>query len=236
MDTLYVVIPAYNEKENIEACITDWYEVVSRHSAEGKSRLVVIDDGSKDNTYEIMKAYAEDKPLMVALTKENGGHGDTVLFGYRYAIENHADYIFQTDSDGQTSPEEFEQFWEMREEYDAVIGERPVRGDGAGRKFVEDVVCLLLRIIFGVSTKDANAPFRLMKREKLQKYVEKLPKDFYIPNIMLTTYYLYYKDTLKFVDITFKPREKGNNSINVKKIIKIGIKSVFEFGKLKKEM
>ena len=73
------------------------------------------------------------------------------------------DYIFQTDSDGQTNPAEFEQFWAVKEEYDAVIGNRVVRGDGKDRKFVENTVCFLLRLIFGVKVKDANAPFRLMK-------------------------------------------------------------------------
>lgn len=236
MDTLYVVIPAYNEKENIEKCIKDWYEIVLKHSGNGMSRLVVIDDGSKDDTYSIMKECENDRPLLVTMTKENGGHGDTLLTGYKYAVEHGADYIFQTDSDGQTNPDEFEQFWQLREEYDAVIGERPVRGDGWSRKLVEDIVCLLLRIIFGVSTRDANAPYRLMKREKLSKYIEKLPKGFSIPNIMLTTYYLYYKDALQFIDVSFKPREKGNNSINIIKIVKIGIKSVSEFYKLRKDM
>ena len=45
-----------------------------------------------------------------ALDKPNGDHGSTVLYGYRYAIKNHADYIFQTDSDGQTNLGKFEQF------------------------------------------------------------------------------------------------------------------------------
>lgn len=44
------------------------------------------------------------------LDKPNGDHGSTVLYGYRYAIKNHADYIFQTDSDGQTNLGKFEQF------------------------------------------------------------------------------------------------------------------------------
>ena len=54
----------------------------------------------------------ETRPLLVAQTKPNGGHGSTVLYGYRYAIENGADYVFQTDSDGQTPPSEFDEFWE----------------------------------------------------------------------------------------------------------------------------
>ena len=152
MNSLYIVIPAYNEEANIEKCMDDWYSVVENHNDEGESRLVVINDGSKDKTYDMLYSMREERPLLVPLTKENGGHGSTVLFGYRYAIENGADYIFQTDSDGQTKPEEFEEFWQKREQYDALIGERLKRGDGNGRKFVESVVCILLKLIFGVLT------------------------------------------------------------------------------------
>ena len=57
MDRLYIVIPAYNEEENIEQVIRDWHPVVERHSAEGTSRLVVIEDGSKDGTYKSQHKY-----------------------------------------------------------------------------------------------------------------------------------------------------------------------------------
>ena len=188
MDILYMIVPAYNESENIEKLIDDWYPVVERHNGDGKSRLVVINDGSKDNTYEILQKCAETRPLLQPLTKKNGGHGPTLLYGYRYAIKNQADYIFQTDSDGQTLPEEFEDFWEKRKVYNAVLGNRHDRQDGASRKFVENTLRFILKLVFGVSVPDANAPFRLMKRELVEKYIRKMPEDFNLPNVMLTTY------------------------------------------------
>ncbi len=236
MKKLYIVIPAYNEEENIEACINDWYPIVEKHNGNEESRLVIINDGSKDNTYEVMQKLAETRPLFTPLTKPNGGHGSTVLYGYHYAIDNGADYIFQTDSDGQTNPKEFEGFWKRLSKYDVVLGNRVVRGDGKQRKFVENTVCFLLRLIFGVKVRDANAPFRLMKASIVKKYIDLLPKDFNIPNIMFTTYFVKYKEKVKFVPISFKPRQGGTNSINVKKIIKIGIKAVKDFYKLRKEM
>ena len=66
----------------------------------GKSRLTIINDGSKDKTGEIARASMAGRPLLEVIDKQNGGHGETVLFGYRHAIEAGADYIFQTDSDG----------------------------------------------------------------------------------------------------------------------------------------
>lgn len=234
-ETLYIVVPAYNEEANIVNCVNDWYPVVEKYGAEG-SRLVIINDGSKDNTYSVMQELAKDKPLFTPLTKPNGGHGSTVLFGYRYAIEQGADYIFQTDSDGQTNPTEFEAFWKEREKYDAIIGNRVVRGDGKDRKFVENTVCLLLRIFFGIKVPDANAPFRLMKSELVAKYIDRLPEDYNIPNIMFTTYFAHYKENITFKTVTFKPRQGGVNSINIPRIIKIGWKALGDFWEFKKGM
>lgn len=236
MDILYIIVPAYNEAENIEKLIDDWYPVVECYNGDGKSRLVVINDGSKDNTYEILQKCAETRPLLQPLTKENGGHGPTLIYGYRYAIKNQADYIFQTDSDGQTLPEEFEKFWEKRNIYDAILGNRRDRQDGASRKFVENTLRFILKLVFGVSVPDANAPFRLMKRELVEKYIRKMPEDFNLPNVMLTTYFAYYKEKILFSKVTFRPRQGGKNSINIKKIIKIGWKALGDFRMLKKQM
>lgn len=236
MDKLYIVIPAYNEQENIKELIDGWYPIIEKLNSGGESRLVIIDDGSKDNTYNILKEYAERCPLLQPLTKENGGHGATVLFGYRYAIENNADFIFQTDSDGQTNPDEFYQFWDLRHKYDAIIGSRPDRQDGLSRKFVEKILLLILRMTFGVKIPDSNAPFRLMKKDLLEKYIAKLPKDFNLPNVMLTTYFSYFQEKIIFIKITFKPRQEGVNSINLKKIIKIGWKAIGEFNILRKNI
>ena len=236
MEKLYIIIPAYNEEENIESLIKDWYPVIEKYNGNGESRLVIINDGSKDNTYEILKKYDKKKPLLKALTKENGGHGPTVLYGYRYALKNNADYIFQTDSDGQTVPEEFDYFWSCRKDYDAILGDRRNRQDGSSRKFVENTLRLILRLVFGIKVPDANAPFRLMKKEILKKYINRMPQDFNLPNVMLTTYFAYYKEKILFSKVTFRPRQGGKNSINVKKIIKIGCKALVDFRHLKSQM
>jgi glycosyltransferase involved in cell wall biosynthesis len=229
-------MPAYNEQDNIADTLAAWYPVIERHAANGESRLVAVNDGSKDDTFAMMQKFAKDHPLFTPLTKPNGGHGPTVIYAYNYAIEQGADWIFQTDSDGQTNPDEFEAFWEAREAYDGIFGNRTVRGDGNSRAMVEKVVCLLLRIYFGVKVPDANAPFRLMRAEKVAKYLKKLPEDYNLPNIMMTTYFVYYKERVSFREISFKPREKGTNSINIKKIFKIGWQAVKDFRMLKKGM
>lgn len=235
-DILYIVIPAYNEKDNIRQLIDDWYPVIEA-TGNPDSRLVVVNDGSKDNTYEILKELATNHSLLQPLTKPNGGHGPTLIYGYKYALEHGADWIFQTDSDGQTNPEEFKEFWNQRNEYDAILGNRQgTRQDGSSRKFVENTLRFILRLTFGVSVPDANAPFRLMKRDLVEKYLRKMPEDFNLPNVMLTTYFTYFHEKITFKVITFKPRQGGVNSINFKKIFKIGWKALWDFRNLKRHI
>lgn len=236
MDCLYIVVPAYNESENIKNLVDDWYPVVERHDGKGRSRLVVINDGSKDNTYEILEELAKERPLLHPLTKPNGGHGPTVLYGYRYALQQGADYIFQTDSDGQTNPDEFEAFWSERKNYDAVFGNRTVRGDGNDRAFVEKTLCRILKHYFSVTIPDSNAPFRLMTAAYLREYLPKMPEDYNLPNVMLTTFGIYYHRKVWFIPITFKPRQGGTNSINVKKITKIGWQALKDFKAIRRKM
>ena len=235
-DSLYIVIPAYNEKDNIRQLIEDWYPVVEA-TGNQNSRLIVVNDGSKDNTYEILQELAASRRLLQPLTKPNGGHGPTLIYGYNYALKNGADWIFQTDSDGQTNPKEFEEFWNLRKEYDAVLGNRQgTRQDGSSRKFVENTLRFILKLTFGVSVPDANAPFRLMKRSLVEKYLKKMPEDFNLPNVMLTTYFTYFHEKITFKVITFKPRQGGVNSINFKKIFKIGWKALGDFRNLKRHI
>jgi len=234
MDTLYLVMPAYNEEANIEEVVRSWYPIVEDKNED--SRLVVADSGSTDNTHRILLDLKKKMPKIEILSDTGKQHGPKVIALYDYAIKQGSDFIFQTDSDGQTNPDEFDAFWKLRKKYDGIFGHRVVRGDGKSRAFVEKVVCFLLKIYFGVKVPDANAPFRLMKTEVVKKYLHKMPSDYNLPNIMMTTYFSYYHEKMTFRDITFKPRQGGVNSINIPKIVKIGWKALGDFRMLKKGM
>ena len=235
MDKLYIIIPAYNEEANIELVAREWHEVVAGIGQD--SRLVVIiNDGSKDQTYEKLCALQAELPQLLPVTKENGGHGATVLYGYFYALEHGADYIFQTDSDGQTLASEFQGFWEQRNEKKVLIGYRNHREDGISRIFVTKVLKMVLFLIFGIRVTDANTPYRLMPKKLLQKYIVKVPENFNLSNVMLTVLFLRGKENVQFIPITFRPRQGGVNSINLKKITKIGIQAVKDFRTIKKNL
>lgn len=233
---LYIVIPAYNEADTITSVIKEWYKVVKKYNAKGKSRLVIFNDGSKDDTFKIAESLKKKYPLLEVVNKKNSGHGATVLFAYKYALKKGADYIFQTDSDGQTKASEFEKFWKEKEKYDLVIGHRNNRQDGASRVFVTKTLKLVLKLTFNTDVLDANTPFRLMKAVTLKKYIGLIPKDYNLSNVILTVIYTKKKLKIKYIPITFKPRQGGVNSINMKKIFVIGKNAVKDFVKINKEL
>lgn len=234
MDKLYIVMPAYNEEANIVEVVKEWYPVLEGKDEE--SKMVIADGGSKDKTLEILYELQKSYPKLEVFSKPGTDHGTKLIFLYDYAIKQKADYIFQTDSDGQTRPDEFEQFWNLRNDFDAVLGDRSDRQDGKSRVFVENVLRFILWIFFRAKTPDANAPFRLMKTELVAKYLYRLPENFNLPNALLAAYFSRFKENVKYLYVTFRPRQGGKNYINIKRIMKIGWESLGNFNKLRKDL
>lgn len=237
MDSLYIIIPAYNEAENIASTIEEWYDVIEEHSGDGRSRLVIIDDGSSDSTLEIIEKEKESKPQLEVITKENGGHGSSIYQGYLYAISKGADYIFQTDSDGQTLASEFEQFYGARKEYEFQIGDRVSREDGFTRRVVSFCVRCAVLLTFGTRERDVNTPYRLIGRDALATALQYIPENFNLTNVAMTGIFGCMSKgkckgqkeiRMRFVPISFRPRQGGKNSINLFKIVKIGMRALRE--------
>lgn len=230
MDTIYFVLPAYNEEANIEEVISQWHPVCEQINAEGcEAKLVIANDGSKDNTFAIMQSLQTKYPLLEPLDKPNSGHGATVLHLYRYAIEHNADYIFQTDSDGQTLPEEFWQMWRNRQNYDFQIGTRGGRQDGAARVFVTKTLRIVVWLMFHVWVKDANTPFRLLRTDKLIPILNVIPQDYNLANVAVSVIAVRWHYRIGWYPITFRPRQGGVNSIDMRSIFKIGKQALVDF-------
>lgn len=230
MDCLYIIIPAYNEEENISQVVGQWHPIAEQ--AGGESRLVVLNDGSRDGTGQALKELEKEYPRLISINKENQGHGATILRGYRYAISQGADYIFQTDSDGQTRPEEFWRLWRDRSRCGLLIGHRKGRQDGASRVLVTKVLKGVLFLCFGVWTADANTPYRLMRASQLKHVLKRIPPAFNLSNVLMTVVYERYHLGVHYYPITFLPRQGGVNSINLPKIVRIGWQALRDFARL----
>ena len=237
MYTIYFVLPAYNEEANIEDVIKQWHPICEKINAGGyKAQLVIANDGSKDKTFTIMQKLQAKYPLLKPLDKQNSGHGTTVMYLYKYAMNNGADYIFQTDSDGQTLPEEFWQMWENRDKFDFQIGTRGGRQDGASRVFVTNTLRLVVWLMFHVWVKDANTPFRLLKSDKLKPILDIIPQDYNLTNVAVSAIAVRWHYNIGWYPITFRPRQGGVNSINMRRIFKIGVKALTDFRTINKNL
>lgn len=198
--------------------------------------LVIANDGSKDNTFEKMQELQQKYPYFVPLNKANSGHGATLLYLYRYAMDHGADYIFQTDSDGQTDPNEFWPMWQERKEYDLQVGHRNTREDGFSRVVVTKVLKLVVGLTFGVIVTDANTPFRLMKVSAIKPILAQIPQDFFLSNVAISAIAVKNKVKSRWIPITFRPRQGGVNSINLRRIFKIGVKAVGDLYRINRSL
>lgn len=233
-ENVWLVIPAYNEEANIKTVVEQWYPIVEKIGPD--SRMLVINDGSKDRTQKKLLELQKKYPQLLVEEKENGGHGAAVRYGYDVALRAGAEYIFQTDSDGQTLPSEFWQLWMRRSKCGLLIGHRSQRQDGWQRVIVTKVLKLVLRITFGCWVKDANTPFRLMHRDQLEKVLKEIPQGHSLTNVLVSVVYTKRGYGVTYFPITFRPRQGGKNSINMKRIVKIGIHAFEDFSKLGKTL
>ncbi len=211
-----------------------WYPILENGGKD--SKLIIADNGSTDKTHFLLKKLQKTHHKIEILEDTDKQHGPKLMALYKYASDHGADWIFQTDSDGQTDPDEFGAFWTDRNKYDCIIGNRIKRGDGLVRYMVEKAVCMLLWLYFGVNVPDANAPFRLMKTEVIAKYLDKLPGNYNIPNIMITAFLAYYHENIVFRQVSFKPRKTGTNSINIMRIINTGMRALVDFKNIRSKL
>ena len=213
-------MPAYNEEAGIVKVVDEWHAVIT--SIGDGSKLVIFNDGSKDNTLDVLNNIKNKYPDLIIINKENTGHGPTCTMAYQYAIAEGADWIFQTDSDGQTRSDDFHSFWEKRNSYDFIIGWRKKRKDNMIRRLVTFVHKWVLLIIFNVVVKDANTPFRLMKADRLRRYLPLIPPGFFLSNALLSVMFVKNKENVLWQEITFASRTSGRSSLPLKRWGKLG--------------
>lgn len=90
----------------------------------------------------------------------------------------------------------------------------------------------MIRICFGIHTADANTPFRLMKAESLKEDIQYVPKKYNLSNVAISVIYAKKQRKVRYLPITFRERQGGVNSIDLKKIAKIGVRAVADFRRI----
>lgn len=235
-EILYIVMPAYNEAQNLPELISEWYYLTE---VSEDSRILIINDGSKDNTVEVLTELQKKYPKLIFINKQNSGHGPSVTFAYKKALEAGADFIFQTDSDGQTQAKDFNTFWGNRHKYDLQLGYRFDRKDGIVRKFVSFTLSKVIKILFQENIKDANVPFRLYNKSALSKIIKYIPDNFVLSNVLCAVVANKFEArneiSIARHKIDFLERQAGENSVNLKSIFKFAKTFIKQSLKWKKD-
>ena len=94
----------------------------------------------------------------------------------------------------------------------------------------------VIRLCFGVSVPDANTPFRLMNSQTLRREIGLVPKDFNLSNVIISVIYAKKKCRVRYLPITFRPRQGGVNSINLRRIFGIGCQALRDFYSINKTL
>lgn len=225
---LIVVIPVYNEQDCIEEVLTSWGNFLGGYLKDVSFRIVVVNDGSKDNTREILDSIAPKYPYLHIVHQKNGGHGDAVLNGYEIALKFDPDWIFQVDSDNQFLPDDFPKLWEQRNKSNFLLGYRKKRYDEFNRLVITRIVRVIIFLLYRVLITDSNIPYRLIKGKYMKLLLRDLPGRPFAPNIFLSVMARKDGNDLMFVPVTHKERETGQVSIIKWKLLKVCFRSARE--------
>lgn len=177
-----LVMPVFNEEDCIVDVVREWHAVLSQSGA--RFGMLVLNDGSRDHTADRLKTLA-NLPHLRVINKLNSGHGPTILRGYRDAVKQ-AEWVFQTDSDGEMPAAAFHQLWNQRNNYDALFGVRAGRQQPLPRRLISAVSRVTVRLLFGGGVADVNTPYRLMRSAILAPMVEQIPEDTFAPNVIIS--------------------------------------------------
>ena len=166
-----VIIPTYNEKENIENIIRAVFGL------EKEFHILVIDDGSPDGTAAIVKHLQEEFPARLHIIERKGklGLGTAYITGFRWCIKQGYDYIFEMDADFSHNPADLPRLYDAcaKEGNDVAIGSRYVSGVNVvnwpmGRVLMSYFASKYVRIVTGLKIHDTTAGFVCYRREVLE--------------------------------------------------------------------
>ena len=238
MNNCLVIIPTYNEKENIESIIKAVFALTVPFD------VLVVDDNSPDGTADIVqnlkltieklpKIY--DRKLHLIIRKEKSGLGTAYIAGFNFAIEHKYDFIFEMDSDFSHNPADLVRLLEACEQqgYDLAIGSRYVSGVNVinwpmGRVLMSYFASVYVRLITGMPFHDATAGFKCYRRKVLETInLEKIKFVGYAFQIEMKFLTWKYGFKVKEVPIVFTDRTQGESKMS-KHIFKEAVLGVIQ--------
>ncbi len=213
-----LIIPTYNEKENIENIIRAVFGL------EKEFHILIIDDGSPDGTANIVKRLMNEFPTRLFIVERSGklGLGTAYIAGFKWGLEHGYDYVFEMDADFSHNPNDLPRLYAAcaQEGYDMSIGSRYISGVNVvnwpmGRVLMSYFASKYVRIITGLDIHDTTAGFVCYKRRVLETIeLDKVRFKGYAFQIEMkfTTVQCGFK--VKEVPVIFVNRELGTSKMN----------------------
>ncbi len=215
LERVAVLIPTYNERENLPAAVRGVREAVPT------ADVVVLDDSSPDGTGEVADALAaEDPQVFVIHRADKEGLGAAYLAGFRWALDEGYDAVVEMDADGSHRPEHLPSLLAAAEQADAVIGSRWVPGGAVvnwplHRKALSVGGNLYVKVLLGMPVNDATAGFRVYRADALRVMgLEDVASQGYCFQADLTWRAVRSGLTVVEVPITFVEREVGASKMS----------------------
>jgi dolichol-phosphate mannosyltransferase len=169
----WLILPTYDEAENIEAIVGAALEVLAR-AAPGAHRILVVDDGSPDGTGEIADRLAAENAAVDVLHRPlREGLGPAYLAGFDHALRHGAAFVIEMDSDFSHDPADLARLLAAAKAADLVLGSRYVAGGavtewGRRRRFISRGGSWYARVVLGVAVHDLTGGFKCFRREVLE--------------------------------------------------------------------
>ena len=209
-------MPVYNEEEILERTVREHYgEIIE---AIAGSEFIIVDDCSTDDSPKILENLEKElSGIKVIRPGKNGGHGKAL----RLAFENAScDLIFHTDSDYQNNPKDFWKLHCQLQNADLIIGYRSSRHDPLHRLVITRLLRLVNMLSFGYYIKDANSPFKLVRKTCLMDCLQSISAQAFAPSILLALTAKWKGYRVMEIPVEHYPRKTGKVSIANWRIIR----------------
>jgi dolichol-phosphate mannosyltransferase len=221
MGPAWLILPTYNEAENLERIITASLGVLNDAAPDGH-RVLVVDDGSPDGTGAIADRLAAERPdeIEVLHRPAKAGLGQAYLAGFRHALDHGADRIFEMDADFSHDPADLARLLAATTDADLAIGSRYIDGgsvDGWGtvRRIVSRGGCWYAEHVLGVPVRDLTGGFKCYRREVLEAIdLDTVRSQGYAFQVELTFRAVRHGFRVKEVPIVFRDREVGTSKMS----------------------
>lgn len=225
-----IIIPTYNELENIGKLLP----ILMTMYVEDSVDVLIVDDNSPDGTANFVKEFGQKNDRVKLLTREKKmGLGTAYCAGFKFAIHEGYDYIFEMDADFSHDPKEIKNFLTAIRENDLVIGSRYLTGVNVinwpmRRLMLSYFANYYTRYVTGLPLHDSTGGFKCFRREVLESIeLDKITSNGYAFQIEMNFKAWKKGFRIKEIPIIFYDREKGNSKMS-KKIVREAVLLVWK--------